>query len=211
MHRATLLPFQDNMAQEVNASDTLCIVASGIGCFKPVSVFLRTYAVEPSRGTVVLLGCTETQKKALEEELRREDPTLEMPVDLNKGNVSASTRLMCYNTERSCFATPRVFIDDLLSQRVQPVAFAGLYVFNAENVSDNSGIEFAVRLYRLGNTTGFVRAISDRPVSFASGFTKVPSRRERHAPTSVRDLGRAGYERIASSKPVSLAALSGHG
>ena len=175
MHRVALLPFQYEIIQELNASDALCIVASGIGCTRPVSAFLRAHAVEPNGGAVILLGCSKSQKEALEEELRREDPASEMPVDLSKGNVSASTRLEHYNTGRCCYATPRIFVDDLLGQKIRPDVFAGLFVFNAEHVSDNSGIEFAVRLYRLGNTTGFVRAISDSPVAFAKGFTKVPS------------------------------------
>jgi DNA excision repair protein ERCC-4 len=50
---------------------------------------------------------------------------------------------------------------------------AGMLILNAHNVSDTSGEGFAVRLFRKGNQRGFVRALSDQPSFFASGFAKV--------------------------------------
>lgn len=47
-----------------------------------------------------------------------------------------------------------------------------MLVLNAHTVTDTSGEGFAVRLFRKGNQRGFVRAISDQPSSFASGFNK---------------------------------------
>lgn len=59
---------------------------------------------------------------------------------------------------------------------------------NAHRVTDNSGEGFAVRLYRQGsglnssaaaggggNVGGFVRAFSDNPNAFASGFNRLVS------------------------------------
>ena len=50
---------------------------------------------------------------------------------------------------------------------------AGLLVVNAHLVQDSSGEGFAVRLFRKGNQRGFVRALSDQPSAFVSGFGKV--------------------------------------
>jgi hypothetical protein len=50
---------------------------------------------------------------------------------------------------------------------------AGLLVVNAHLVQDSSGEGFAVRLFRKGNQAGFVRALSDQPAAFVSGFGKV--------------------------------------
>ena len=58
--------------------------------------------------------------------------------------------------------------------------------FNAEDVSLNSGTEFVVRLFRSVNANGFVHAISDKPISFASGLTKVVMQREAFANKCVR-------------------------
>jgi DNA excision repair protein ERCC-4 len=45
-------------------------------------------------------------------------------------------------------------------------------VANAHRVSDESGEGFAIRLYRQGNSSGWLRAFSDVPTSFA-GVSKV--------------------------------------
>ena len=50
---------------------------------------------------------------------------------------------------------------------------AGILVVNAHLVQDTTGEGFAVRLFRKGNQRGFVRALSDQPCSFVSGFNKV--------------------------------------
>lgn len=48
-----------------------------------------------------------------------------------------------------------------------------MIVVNAHRVTDTSGEGFAVRLYRERNRTGFLRALSDQPTAFTSGFNKV--------------------------------------
>lgn len=44
---------------------------------------------------------------------------------------------------------------------------------NAHRVTDSSQDGFAVRLFRESNRDGFVRAFSDQPISFTTGFAKV--------------------------------------
>ena len=136
MHRSTLLPFQQEMAQELNASDALCIAASGIGWIRPISAFLRSHAVKPNRKAVVLLGCSESQKKELEEELARENPSEAMPVDFGGGKVPQSKRQAFYDGGRCCRTTSHLLINDLLKPnlRFRSAAFSGLFVFNAEDV-----------------------------------------------------------------------------
>jgi DNA excision repair protein ERCC-4 len=51
--------------------------------------------------------------------------------------------------------------------------YAGIIVLNAHRVTDTNGEGFAVRLFRSGNTGGYVRAFSDMPTAFAGGFNKV--------------------------------------
>lgn len=62
----------------------------------------------------------------------------------------------------------------------------GLIILNAHKVTETSGDGFAVRLYRqgtgqglelgqttAGNSRGYLRAFSDNPNAFASGFNKI--------------------------------------
>ena len=48
-----------------------------------------------------------------------------------------------------------------------------MIVVNAHRVTATSGEGFAVRLYRAGNRSGFLRAFSDQPSAFSLGFNKV--------------------------------------
>ena len=48
-----------------------------------------------------------------------------------------------------------------------------MVVLNAHKVTDSSQDGFAVRLFRTTNRTGFLRAFSDQPSSFAASFAKV--------------------------------------
>lgn len=50
---------------------------------------------------------------------------------------------------------------------------SGMIIVNAHRLTDSSGEAFAVRLYRTGNASGFVRAASDQPTAFTAGFNKV--------------------------------------
>jgi DNA excision repair protein ERCC-4 len=50
---------------------------------------------------------------------------------------------------------------------------AGIIVLNAHRVTDTNGEGFAIRLFRAGNTGGYVRAFSDVPTALAGGFNKV--------------------------------------
>ena len=62
---------------------------------------------------------------------------------------------------------------DQLNKRIEGKQIAGIIVMNAHRVTDSSQDGFAVRLFRESNKEGFIRAFSDQPVSFTTGFAKV--------------------------------------
>lgn len=61
---------------------------------------------------------------------------------------------------------------DILNKRILGKQIAGVMLMNAHRVTDSSQDGFAVRLFRETNQSGFVRAFSDQPTSFTSGFAK---------------------------------------
>lgn len=172
MERVALLPFQYEILTELNAEDGLCILASGLCWTKVIVAFLRAHRAASYGGTILLLGFKPFQKEALEFELHQQDPSSKPPCDIHS-TMTSSDRLVFYTSGDCCYATPRVLVVDLLMDRMPPETFAGIFVMNAEHVTENSGIEFVVRLFRTKNAKGFVRGISDQPVSFYSGFDHV--------------------------------------
>ena len=99
-----------------------------------------------------------------------------MPVDVTN-EVSAAGRIDLYRSKPCLFVTTRILVVDMLNARIQGQHIAGMVILNAQRVTEASGEAFAVRLYRMANKNGFIRAFSDQPTSFASGFNKVSNKK----------------------------------
>lgn len=99
-----------------------------------------------------------------------------MPVDVTN-EVSAAGRIDLYRSKPCLFVTTRILVVDMLNARIQGQHIAGMVILNAQRVTEASGEAFAVRLYRMANKNGFIRAFSDQPTSFASGFNKVNNKK----------------------------------
>ena len=103
---------------------------------------------------------------------KENESELFMPYDVTN-EVSAAGRIDLYRSKPCLFVTTRILVVDMLNARIQGQHIAGMIIMNAHRVTDASGEAFAVRLYRMANKSGFVRAFSDQPTGFASGFNKV--------------------------------------
>ena len=71
------------------------------------------------------------------------------------------------------FVTSRIFVVDLLMERLPASAISGIVVANAHRVTNLSTEAFILRLYRHANRTGFVKALSDHAQGFTGGFNAV--------------------------------------
>ena len=185
-----LLPFQRTIIEQVLEDDCLCVLAPGLGLHQIVAVLLRLQDVrlqDPQQnGAVLIIGASPWQRIALKQELLRiqpesdrkhpeglspDDPLPPLPAEVT-ADIATAERLRLYKTCSSLFVTTRILVVDLLSGRLSPNNISGICVLNAHRVTDTSGEGFVVRLYRGGNTTGFVRGFSDFPSSFVSEFGK---------------------------------------
>eukprot|EP00877_Chromochloris_zofingiensis_P000132 jgi/Chrzof1/10119/Cz04g29130.t1 len=165
-----LLEYERQLVSEMLEEDSLCITAAGLGWQKVVAVILRLHDYT-SPGVLLILGANTWQRQLLTEELHRHDPAAAAPVEITN-EVPAIDRIEHYKSRGCCFVTTRILVVDLLSHRVLPRDIAGMVVINAHKVADASGEGFAIRLFRQGNSSGFLRAFSDQPTAFASGFNK---------------------------------------
>lgn len=66
--------------------------------------------------------------------------------------------------------TSRILVVDLLSKLLDPETVTGLVVLHAEKIIATSVEAFIVRIYRQFNKIGFLKAFSDSPEPFVSGF-----------------------------------------
>ncbi|GAX84863.1 hypothetical protein CEUSTIGMA_g12284.t1 [Chlamydomonas eustigma] len=171
LHSAHLLNYERQIVQDLIQEDALCVMSAGMGWQKIAAVLVQLHA-HSQPGAVLILGCQPWQKEIICREVVRHNSAVKPPLDINN-EVPALERIECYKKPDSFFVTTRILVVDFLSARVLPQNIAGMIVLNAHRVTEASGDAFAVRLYRAGNRTGFIRAISDQPCSFVSGFNKV--------------------------------------
>lgn len=182
---AELLAFQRSIVEQMLAEDGLCVMAPGLGLHQIVAVLLRLQDVRlqnpEQKGTAIIVGATPWQRTAIRQELARIHPPTDrappnggedLPAEIT-ADIPTSERLRLYRTCSSAFVTTRILVVDFLSGRLEASDVAGLIVLSAHRVSDSSGEGFAVRLFRAGNASGFVRAFSDAPAAFSTDFGKV--------------------------------------
>ncbi|KAK7100849.1 DNA repair endonuclease XPF-like [Littorina saxatilis] len=86
---------------------------------------------------------------------------------------SAADRQKSYLEGGVQFITSRILVVDLLTDRVPVDKVSGILVYKAHKVIESCQEAFILRLYREKNKTGFIKAFSDIPEAFTSGFCHV--------------------------------------
>jgi DNA excision repair protein ERCC-4 len=89
-------------------------------------------------------------------------------VNTHMSNVSSRQKL--YASGGILSITSQILVVDLLSGALEPSTITGLVVLHAERVTAVSVEAFILRIYRQQNTAGFLKAFSDSPGSFTTGF-----------------------------------------
>ncbi|ORX36395.1 hypothetical protein BD324DRAFT_642553 [Kockovaella imperatae] len=148
--------------------DDLLILAKGLGLRRIVCALLKTY--DRKEDLVLVVNATPSDEAGIGDELGImgvRDPgfrilTYEMSVD---------KREELYRHGGLFSVTSKILVHDFLRGTVPAKLITGLVILHAERVSHGSQEEFAVRLYRRENQSGFCKAFSDEPVQFAHGIS----------------------------------------
>ncbi|KAF9512918.1 hypothetical protein BS47DRAFT_1461767 [Hydnum rufescens UP504] len=165
-----LLPFQSNIIQAINdpASSDLLILGRGLGLRKIVCSLLQIYS--GPENLVLLVGA-----KSPDEDTGIASQLSTMGVR-NPGlrvvghEMPPKERQDLYRKGGLVSVTSRILIVDMLGDTLPPSLITGLLVLHAEKVTPSSPETFIVRLYREGNTDGFLKAFSDQPEYFTAGM-----------------------------------------
>ncbi|KAJ7544180.1 hypothetical protein O6H91_09G067800 [Diphasiastrum complanatum] len=164
-----MLPFHEHLVTELLQEDAVVVMAAGLGLSKVLAALLRLHSA--SDGIFFLLSMSDSQRQALREELQEQDSKAELPVEINN-EYTGSERLTCYTAGGSFFVTSRILIVDMLNERVPLQRVAGIIVNNAHRITESCAEAFIVRLYRIANKSGFIRAFSDRAQGMRLGFLR---------------------------------------
>ena len=84
---------------------------------------------------------------------------------------SVGTREKMYAEGGIFSITSQILVVDLLTSLLDPVSITGLVVLHADRASATTLEAFILRIYRQKNKVGFLKAFSDNPDPFATGFS----------------------------------------
>lgn len=89
---------------------------------------------------------------------------------VNTDVMSVGTREKMYAQGGIFSITSRILVVDLLTSLLDPETITGLVVLHADRIVATSLEAFILRIYRQKNKVGFLKAFSDNPEPFTTGF-----------------------------------------
>ncbi|KAL1792416.1 hypothetical protein ACET3X_008923 [Alternaria dauci] len=168
------LEFQQDIFNELREEDELVLLARGLGLLRIVTNLLHSYDAA-GNNLILLVGADDRENVWIGEALAEHAAVSNAPKC--RGLSLVNTDLMSVGTREKMYAqggifsiTSRILIVDFLSGLLNPETVTGVVVLHAERVVATSLEAFILRIYRQKNKTGFLKAFSDTPEPFTTGF-----------------------------------------
>uniref|UniRef100_A0A8C4QG17 DNA repair endonuclease XPF n=1 Tax=Eptatretus burgeri TaxID=7764 RepID=A0A8C4QG17_EPTBU len=166
---AGLLDYETQMFLDLFHHDGLLLTAKGLGIDRILLAFLRLYS-DPAN-LVLVLNTSQAEEEYFVEELRRTG--VEYLPKIVTTEIPGSERKDLYKEGGVLFVTSRILVVDFLTDRVPANLVTGILVYKAHKIMDSCLEAFVLRLYRQKNKQGFIKAFTDQPTAFTTGFCKV--------------------------------------
>ncbi|KAG4436708.1 hypothetical protein IFR05_007822 [Cadophora sp. M221] len=168
------LKYQQEIFQELRQKDELVIIARGLGLLRLVTNLLHSY--DAAGNNLILLVGAEDRENGWIGEALAEHAAISMASKarglsvVNTDVMSVGTREKMYSQGGIFSVTSRILVVDLLTSLLNPETITGLVVLHADKIVATSLEAFILRIYRQRNKVGFLKAFSDNPEPFATGF-----------------------------------------
>lgn len=163
------LEYENQIFLDAFHEDGLLITAKGLGVDRILINFLKVYS-DPAN-LVLVINTATAEEEYFIECLEREGIKPLPRVITNE--VSISERQKVYLEGGVLFITSRILVVDFLTDRIPSEHISGILVYRAHKVIESCQEAFILRLYRQKNKKGFIKAFSDSPHAFTSGFAHV--------------------------------------
>ncbi|KAJ5110135.1 DNA repair protein [Penicillium argentinense] len=168
------LQYQQDIFTELRADDELVILARGLGLLHLITNLLHFYDA-PGNNLVLVVGADERENEWIGEALAEHSATSKTPLArglkmINTERATVAMRERMYREGGILSVTSRILVVDLLSNLLEPKKVTGMVILHAEKVVATSLEAFITRVYRQKNKTGFLKAFSDSPEPFTTGF-----------------------------------------
>ncbi|KAG0340657.1 hypothetical protein BG000_011435 [Podila horticola] len=162
------LSFQKEIVAELVAEDALLVMARGLGLRNILGAFLQIYC-QP-QNLVLLINTTAEEEATLKDDLISNVGQQGQHFRSITSEQSLAERSDLYRFGGVMAITSRILVMDLLTGRIPVHLITGILVANAHRVTATTTEAFILRLFRQGNSQGFVKAFSDQPEVISSGF-----------------------------------------
>ncbi|KAJ5952874.1 DNA repair protein [Penicillium vulpinum] len=168
------LQYQQELFTELRAEDELVILARGLGLLHLITNLLHFYDAA-GNNLVLVVGADERENEWIGEALAEHYATSKSPLArglkvINTEKATVSMRESIYAEGGILSVTSRILVVDLLSKLLDPEKVTGMVILHADKVMATSLEAFIVRVYRQSNKRGFLKAFSDSPEPFTTGF-----------------------------------------
>ncbi|KAL6721860.1 DNA repair protein RAD16 [Lecanora helva] len=168
------LEYQQDVFSELRSEDELLVLARGLGLLRVVTNLLHSYDAV-GNNLVVIVGADERENGWIGEALAEHAAVSRTAAarglsTINTDTVSVGTREKMYAKGGIFSITSRILVVDLLSRLLNPETVTGLIVLHSERIVATSIEAFIIRIFRQMNKNGFLKAFSDNPEPFTTGF-----------------------------------------
>ncbi|KAM3916765.1 DNA repair endonuclease XPF isoform 1-T2 [Leptodactylus fuscus] len=166
---APLLEYENQIFLDLFHEDGLVITARGLGIDRILQNFLKLYC-DPGN-LVLVLNTNTAEEEYLIEQMRSEGIT-HLP-QMITNEVGSNERYDVYTQGGVLFVTSRILVVDFLTDRIPANHITGILVYKAHKIMESCQEAFILRLYRQKNKQGFIKAFTDNPCAFQTGFCQV--------------------------------------
>jgi len=164
-----MLQYELTIFSDMQADDGLVITAKGLGVERLLLSFIKLYS-DPTF-LVLVLNTNSEEEEFFIDELRANG--IEHLPKIITNEVGTNERVSVYMKGGVLFVTSRILVVDLLTDRLPTHLVTGIIVYRAHKIVESGQEAFILRLYRQKNKTGFIKAFTDSPTAFTSGFFQV--------------------------------------
>lgn len=167
--------YQQKLFEELRKEDELVILARGLGLMRLVTNLLHSYDAAGSN-LIVIVGAEDRENAWIGEALAEHAAISMAPrarglTVVNTDFTSVGSREKMYAAGGIFSITSRILIVDMLTGLLNPETITGMVVLHADRVVATSLEAFIIRIYRQKNKAGFLKAFSDNPDPFTTGFS----------------------------------------
>ncbi|KAJ5166174.1 DNA repair protein rad16 [Penicillium canariense] len=166
--------YQQDIFTELRAEDELVILARGLGLLHLVTNLLHFYDAA-GNNLVLVVGADDRENEWIGEALAEHYAISRTPLArglkvVNTERATVPMRERIYAEGGILSVTSRILVVDLLSKLLDPEKVTGMIILHADKVLATSLEAFITRIYRQSNKRGFLKAFSDSPEPFTTGF-----------------------------------------